>query len=86
MYEEQNVSNFDNNNEIKKLNFSVTHRPLIRPLVEKISKKFDPYQYFKNEFIQTHQKNKAEEEIEKVFYFYNFSFFKLHYIILGMPN
>ncbi len=74
MSEETNASNFDSHSEIKKLNFSVTHKPAAKPGVEKISKKFDPYQYFKKECIQSHQSNdKSEEEIEKV----NFSFFIL---------
>lgn len=32
---------------------------------KKISKKFEPYQYYKNEYIQAHPE-KSEEEIERV--------------------
>lgn len=85
MSEETNVSNFDTHNcDIKKLNFSVTHKPAVKQAVEKMSKKFDPYLYFKNECIQSHQNNnRTEEEVEKV----NFSFEFINKIkILGMPS
>ena len=47
--------------------------------VKKISKKFEPYQYYKNEYIQANPE-KSEEEIERVKYFSYF--FKIFY--LGM--
>lgn len=102
MSEETNVSNFDNHSEIRKLNFSVMHKQAVKPGVEKISKKFDPYQYFKNECIQSHQNNnkRTEEEIEKVFFAFCFFIFmsskffyfkKIFFVkkflkILGMSN
>lgn len=52
---------------------------MAKPIIEKISKKFDPYQYFKKECLQSHQ-NKSEEEIEKVIKI------NLMFQILGMSN
>ena len=36
--------------------------------IKKISKKFEPYQYYKNEYVQANPE-KSEEEIEKVNFF-----------------
>jgi hypothetical protein len=62
---ESNNNDLDNSIEFRKLNFNVHHKPFARAIIEKISKKFDPYQYFKKEYLQSHQ-NKSEDDIEKV--------------------
>ena len=42
--------------------------------IKKISKKFEPYQYYKNEYVQANPE-KSEEEIEKVNFFNIFVYF-----------
>ena len=44
--------------------------------VKKISKKFEPYQYYKTEYIQANPE-KSEEDIERVKKIYFFNFFLL---------
>lgn len=73
--------NFDNQKESKIENFKHKQKSIAKPVTERIGKKFDPYQYFKNECIQSH-KNKAEDDIEKVSYsllnYYHFYLYFLH--------
>ena len=54
------------NNRFHGLSF----RGEIKIPVKKISKKFEPYQYYKNEYIQAHPE-KSEDEIERVNYLIN---------------
>jgi len=64
--EETCLFNLDNQKESKMKNINNhKQKSISKPAIERISKKFDPYQYFKNECIQSH-KNKEEDEIERV--------------------
>lgn len=62
MFGEENNSNNNLNN---KSTDDVNSKDYTKSIHIKFSKKFDPFQYFKNEYLQSHQ-NKSSEELEKV--------------------